>query len=219
MRFLLAPNSFKECAQASDVAEVMRKECAKKRVDAQVLPLSDGGDGFVRVCASAMSLRLMALKIRRCHDGKKSFAESAWNPVSHTLYFESANIIGLKDVPQKARHPLTLNTENLGDLLSARKDTSHIVIGVGGTATNDLGLGLCRPFGLRLLDADGDELDIKPASYPRTARIVLPLRGKLSIDAVLDVRVPLTGKNGTAQVFARQKGATIYFVFSSNSTG
>ena len=208
MRLLLAPNSFKECAQSPVVAELMRKECVKRRIDARVFPLSDGGDGFVRVCAAALSLQLASQEIRRCHDGKQTKAESAWDPASRTRYLESANIIGLKEVPKKSRDPLHLNTENLGGLLFFCRGISHVMIGVGGTATNDLGLGLCRPFGLRLFEANGRELGIEPALYPRVARIVLPSRAVFTIDAVLDVRVPLTGAGGTAQVFSRQKGAS-----------
>jgi glycerate kinase len=208
MRLLLAPNSFKECAQSCVVAELMRRECAKRGIDARVLPLSDGGDGFVRACAAVLPLQLTSQTIRRCYDDKATAAEFAWDPISRTRYLESANIIGLKNVPQMARDPLHLNTENLGRLLHACRHTSHVVIGVGGTATNDLGLGLCRPFGLRLFDARGSELDIEPAQYPSVARIVLPTRAPYIIDAVLDVRIPLAGRIGTAHVFARQKGAT-----------
>jgi glycerate kinase len=160
------------------------------------------------VCVAALSLQLTSQKIRRCHDGKEASAESAWDPASRTRYLECANIIGLKDVPKQVRDPLHLNTENLGMLLHACRRTSNVVLGVGGTATNDLGLGLCRPFGLRFFDANERELGIEPALYPHVARIVLPSRAAFAIDAVLDVWVPLTGAGGTAQVFSRQKGAS-----------
>jgi len=96
MRLLLAPNSFKECAQSCVVAELMRRECAKRGIDARVLPLSDGGDGFVRACAAVLPLQLTSQTIRRCYDDKATAAEFAWDPISRTRYLESANIIGLK---------------------------------------------------------------------------------------------------------------------------
>ncbi|MGE5497817.1 MAG: glycerate kinase, partial [Syntrophothermus sp.] len=85
---------------------------------------------------------------------------------------------------------------------------SKIILGIGGTGTSDLGLGLCVPFGLRLLDKNGIELEAIPQNYPKVKKIILPGRLKLKIEVVLDVKVPLFGRNGTSRVFSPQKGAS-----------
>lgn len=106
-----------------------------------------------------------------------------------------------------------MNSSNLGGLLiklgSEYLENSKIIIGLGGTATSDLGLGLCVPFGLKLFKAKGIELPVQPKLFSEVSSIKLPeKRFALSLEVITDVEVPLYGETGTSKTFSKQKGAT-----------
>ncbi|MCX6136024.1 MAG: glycerate kinase [Ignavibacteriales bacterium] len=214
MKILIAPNSFKECADSTVVATILADVLRRPGVSVRSLPLSDGGDGFARVCAGALHLSISSYEVGRIDRRGTRQLSAAHAAKSQEVFFELADVIGLKDVPPARRNPLRLNSQRAGELLKALTDRtarsggfSRIVIGVGGTATNDMGLGLCVPFGLRLLDENETELPVQPELYSEVRHIVLPDKISAAVEVVLDVQIPLTGRKGTAEVFARQKGA------------
>ena len=216
MKILVAPNAYKECASSTFAAELIAN--ALKRlghVGVVSFPLSDGGDGFLEVCARLSQLQIRSFLIRNCHNGLARRARVGLDNKKHTFYIESAEVIGLKTIPRLQRNPLGLSSENLGELLNrlcktrrSKKGECNIIIGVGGTGTSDLGLGLCRTFGLKLVDKRGKELSVVPENFSSVAKIILPRRMDMNIEVVLDVEAPLFGKNGTSKVFAGQKGAS-----------
>jgi glycerate kinase len=217
MKILIAPNSFKECASSVTIAELISRALRKHGLtDLTLFPVSDGGDGFLDVCRRRFSLEILSLKIHNCYNGKKKRIKIGYDGRTRTAYIESAAVIGLNDVPLDARKPMKMNSAALGEallymiMLSAAGSFSikKIVVGIGGTATNDLGLGLCSVFGLKLFDAGGNSLPVYPENYAKVKTIVLPKRIPLEINVVLDVSVPLTGINGPAKLFSGQKGAS-----------
>ncbi len=119
----------------------------------------------------------------------------------------------MKKIPLAKRNPTILNSNNLGELLinveNEYAETEKMVLGVGGTATNDLGLGLCVPFGLKLFDKEEIDLPVQPKYFGEVNSIVLP-NNKLPfpIEIVTDVEIPLYGIPGTSKTFAGQKGAS-----------
>src|SRR5690606_15135730 len=122
-------------------------------------------------------------------------------------------ILGLKIVPINKRNPILLDSKGLGVLLKTimtqESSLNNIVIGIGGTATNDLGLGAASIFGLKLLDDDGKYLPIIPRNYELVKDLIWEQPRIVSkIEIITDVENPLLGENGAARSFARQKGAS-----------
>ncbi|MGE5804948.1 MAG: glycerate kinase, partial [Ignavibacteria bacterium] len=134
-----------------------------------------------------------------------------------TIYIESARVLGLNLIPARKKNPALLSSKGLGDLLkniSADIENKKIkadkaIIGIGGTGTNDLGLGAASRFGLILLDSSNNECDVIPANYSTVKnlewnKINLPFE----ISCIIDVENPLAGDNGASKTFAKQKGAS-----------
>jgi len=217
-KILIAPNSYKECADSVAAASYFAEEFDKiKSVNKILLPLSDGGDGFLQVCSKYYSLEILEYNISTSYDESTFECRVGYNKVNEIIYIESADVLGLKIIPVEKRHPLYLSSKGLGDLLyNIKEDISHknlkvkkIIIGIGGTGTNDMGLGALEKFGLKLKDNMGNDLKVIPANYNSTEQIIwnkvdLPFK----IEMVSDVGNPLLGENGAALVFGRQKGLT-----------
>lgn len=214
MKILVAPNSFKECADSTEISGIICKALKKTgKHEIERLPISDGGDGFLKVCSEAFMLKTHMHAVPGCFTGSKvKIAEG--RDAKDNLYLEAADFIGLKTIPVSERNPLILSSRSMGEYIHRLKNnisgtrTSRIILGIGGTGTSDLGLGLCVPFGLRLLDKNGIELDAVPLNFPKVKKIVLPRRLKMKTEVVLDVKVPLFGRSGTSRVFSPQKGAS-----------
>jgi glycerate kinase len=216
MKIVIAPNSFKECASSSVIAGLIARALKKRGLtDLSVFPVSDGGDGFLDVCSKRFGLTYVSLSVHNCFNGGKKRVKVGYDKRTRRVYIETASVIGLKDAPPEDRRPMKMNSSALGELLrhlmlqnaAGYLPVERIILGIGGTATNDLGLGLCSIFGLKIFDRGGNSLPVYPENYIKVGSIVLPSKTSMEIDAVLDVSVPLTGIDGPAKLFSRQKGA------------
>lgn len=213
IKLLVAPNSFKECAEAVEIAKMIKRSFEDPEFQVKSIPISDGGDGFLKICQDNYHLGILQKEIRSFYDDTSLQVPVGISIDRKIIYLESAEIIGMKKIPLEKRNPSILNSSNLGELLievgRSFPKISKIVLGLGGTATNDLGLGLCVPSGLKLFNKDGDELPVQPKYFTEVNSIVLP-KEKLSfpVEVVTDVEVPLYGETGTSRTFAKQKGAT-----------
>lgn len=212
IKILIAPNSFKECAGADEISKIIEK-CFKEQIfHVTSIPISDGGDGFLNICEKNYHLEIVQKEIPSFFDDSVMHVPIGESQNHKIIYLETAEIIGTKKIPMMKRDPLILNSSKLGELLKEIANDypklSKIVVGLGGTVTSDLGLGLCVPFGLKLFNKDGDELPVKPKYFGEVNSIILPSR-KLSVphEVVTDVEIPLFGETGTSKIFARQKGA------------
>jgi len=217
MNLLIAPNSYKECADSVSTANLFRDNLKKERINLITRPISDGGDGFLAVCKELFELDILSYSISMSYSNHLIKCEVGLNKNNKTLYIESANVLGLKIVPLEFRKPFFLNSKGMGDLLfqiaeDVKKNNLNvekIIIGIGGTATNDLGLGLCSRFGFKLYDSKGNILDVFPHNFEKVTdikceKINIPFK----IELIVDVENPLLGKKGATRVFASQKGAT-----------
>ena len=215
---LLAPNSFKECADSLTVSSFM-SESIKSRSDFTVIekPLSDGGDGFLKVCEKLYNTNRLSYYITRIYDNQLTPVDLPYSKDRRTIYIESAEIIGLKKIPVGSRNPLHVSTKNLGNLLQqlSRDINSQdlivekVIIGVGGTATVDFGLGLASVFGVKVLDEDDNELEVIPSNYLKIKDIItsetsLPFQ----VEAIVDIKTPLFGQNNAIKMYSKQKNAT-----------
>lgn len=218
MKILLAPNSFKECADSVSVLNYFKKYLTLSKDDEIISkPVSDGGDGFLNVCKNIFDLKIIKYKIRTPYDESLMDCEIGYDEKSKKIYIESAGVLGLRLIPKDHRKPMSLNSKGMGDLLKKiledvehkKLDVEKVIIGVGGTGTNDLSLGMCSVFNFNLFDVFNKHLEIHPGEFHRVKKIEwenpnLPFE----IVVIADVDNPLLGKNGSTRIYGKQKGAS-----------
>lgn len=216
----MAPNSFKECASSVFISnklhDAFQKQLRYKNHEITQKPISDGGDGFLEVCKSHYNLNIIDFPVTTPYNDEIIHAPVGISANRREAYIESAKVLGLNMIPAEHRAPNMLSSKGLGELLDALRQYIHnkeipikkVVIGIGGTGTNDLGLGAASVFGLELL-SKRDKLDVMPGNYNKADEIVHPeIDLPFEIETVIDVVNPLLGANGASYQFATQKGAS-----------
>ena len=216
-RILLAPNSFKECADSVTIAEILRLNLSKEvKWQFIVKPLSDGGDGFLSVCESIFKVKPLTYLIKNSYNDLLTEFNVLYNADSETIWIESADLFGLKSIPKSKQNPLVLNSEVLGklllmineDVLADKLNVKSIFIGVGGTATIDIGLGACSQLGLKLMDGRGTEIEPQPGKFQQIKSYVYNNPElQFSIKCVVDVDTNLIGNPGAIEIYGKQKGS------------
>ncbi len=226
MRVLVAFDKFKDAIRAHDACAVTNRALHALHPDwiIESAPLTDGGDGFVRILAEATH----APELRTAVTGPRGNAlEATWALVPRprvpaaarqrlsgqgdtVAVIEMAAASGLALVPTDQRDPWTATSAGTGELMRAAAEAgaSALLLGVGGSATHDLGLGALHALGFRFLDHNGQDLGpARPADWDRLARIEGgPPAGFPPVFIACDVDNPLLGSRGAATVFAPQKG-------------
>ena len=209
LRVLIAPDKFKGTLSARKAAQAIARGWHKARpADAlELLPISDGGDGFGEAMSALLGGKPQRIQTRdAAHRHIK--ATWWWAAKTQTAIIESAKVIGLAMLPRGKFHPFQLDTFGLGAVLQAAHDRGarQIIVGVGGSATSDGGFGLARSLGWRFCDAAGNVLE-KWMQLPELATTHPPLpRLKLRMVVALDVTNPLLGVRGATRVYGPQKG-------------
>lgn len=216
---LLAPNSFKESADSITITNILTKELNKNEsLNIIQKPLSDGGDGFLSVCEKLFNGIRLSYFNKNNYDNNLNSTEALYSYQTSTIYIESAEIVGLKKIPQKFRNPLNLNTAPLGNLIikitddinNKKLNVNNLIIGIGGTATVDFGLGLLSCFGAKLLDSKNKVLEPIPSNFSKTKELIIPdFTLPFSLRCVSDVVTPLFGDNNALELYSKQKGATL----------
>jgi glycerate kinase len=213
-RVVIAPQSFKGSADAVAVAGAIARGVRRAWPDAAIveLPLADGGEGTVRALVRATSGELRRARV---HDPLLREIDAEWGVLGDrtTAVVEMAAANGLPLLDRDERDPRITSTRGTGELIlaAAASGAHRIVIGIGGSATNDGGAGMARAFGYRFFDQGGDELPEGGAALARLWRIdgqTDPRLVRPSIEAACDVTNPLLGPEGASAVFGPQKGAT-----------
>lgn len=213
-RVVIAPQSFKGSADAVDVAAAIARGLRRvwPRAECVEIPLADGGEGTVRALVRATNGEL---RRSRVHDPLLREIDAEWGILGDrvTAVVEMAAASGLPLLRDDERDPRVTSTRGTGELILAAAMTGahRIVVGIGGSATNDGGAGMARAFGYRFFDRDGDELPEGGAALARLGRIdgqTDPRLIRPTIEVACDVRNPLLGPEGASAVFGPQKGAT-----------
>lgn len=213
MRILIAPDSFKESLTAVQVAEYMAAGVRKVYPEAGIkqVPLSDGGEGLTESLTSAMGGVIKYCQVTGPLGEK---VHAAYGMVdSHTAIIEMAQASGLELVPRHQRNPMTATTFGTGELIKAALDEGcrTIIIGIGGSATNDGGAGMAQALGARLLDSSGREISWGGAGLLQLERIDIthldPRLAEAEVRVACDVNNPLFGPQGASYVYGPQKGA------------
>lgn len=211
MRILIAPDKFKGSLGAREVAESIAAGLRAVLPDAEIalIPLADGGEGTVAAICSAANGRWHDCEV---HDAYGQWVTARFATVDGggTAVLEASEAIGLWRVPAEKRDPMQGSSFGAGELLlhAVRSGASKVIIGLGGSATNDGGFGLARALGFRFLDQHDADLCGPVSDLLKLARIERPaLRDWPEIVAAVDVRNPLLGAHGATRVFGPQKGA------------
>jgi glycerate kinase len=215
MKIVIAPDSYKESLTAFEVATAIEAGFKEVFADAEYikLPMADGGEGTVTAMVDATGGKLVQVeatsplgqKINACYgltgDGK-------------TGVIEMAAASGLALVPPNLRNPLKTTSYGTGELIMAALNSgvSQLIIGIGGSATNDGGAGMLQALGVKLLDKSSREIGFGGEELANLDRIDISCIDKrlkkCRIVAACDVDNPLTGPKGASAVFGPQKGAT-----------
>jgi len=215
MKIILAPDSFKESAPAMEVAEAMRRGILKQAPDAQVVvaPLADGGDGTLECLVAATGGRVIECP---AHDplGREITAAFGMLGGSRTAVVEMARASGLARVKPQERDVLLSSTFGTGELIRAALDegAEKIIVGIGGSATNDAGCGMARALGVKFFNEAAEELSGTGADLQEITRIdtsgLDERMRSVEILVACDVDNPLAGHQGAARVYGPQKGAS-----------
>ncbi|NDJ59081.1 glycerate kinase [Enterobacteriaceae bacterium 4M9] len=219
MKIVIAPDSWKESLSAVRVAEAIEKGFREIFPEAQYVcvPVADGGEGTVEAMIAATHGRRMQATVTGPL-GEPVQAGWGLSGDGGTAFIEMAQASGLALVPLQARDPRITTSYGTGELILAALDSGarKIIIGIGGSATNDGGAGMVQALGVSLRDALGQEIGRGGAALAALNAVdVTNLDARLRECEILvacDVTNPLTGENGASHVFGPQKGATAAMV-------
>lgn len=215
MKIVIAPDSYKESLSALEVASAIEAGFSEIFPEAEYvkIPVADGGEGTVEAMVAATQGNIVRLTVTGPL-GKPVEAFYGLSGDTRTAFIEMAAASGLELVPAAQRDPLITTSFGTGELIKNALDrgVEHIIIGIGGSATNDGGSGMMQALGARLLDAKGNEIGHGGGALPKLTRIEIDnLDARVQqcrIEVACDVTNPLTGEDGASAIFGPQKGAT-----------
>ena len=207
---LIAPDSFKGTLDAYEVCEIARDAIAEIDPDANVrmLPMADGGEGIADCLARLLGGEMIEISVTGPM-GKAVSARYGMLPTGAAV-IEMAQAAGLP-LMGDARDPLHATTYGVGEmLLDARaRGAREILLGIGGSATNDMGIGMAAAIGFRFLDTNGKYVEPVAANMRAVARVLPPdAPFDLPVTCACDVDNPLLGAHGATAVYGPQKGVT-----------
>jgi len=212
---VLAPDSFKESMTAKEACIAMEKgiKKANSNISCIHVPMADGGEGTMQSLIDATEGTVYSLKVIGPL-GNEVEAQFGILGQGEIGILEMASASGIQLVPTKQRNPLVTTTYGTGQLIKACLDygVKKIIIGIGGSATNDGGAGVIQALGGRLLDEAGNELGFGGGALGKLHNIDLsnfdPRLKEIIIEVACDVNNPLCGETGASKIFGPQKGAT-----------
>lgn len=213
MKIVIAPDSFKESLSAPLVAEAIARGVKRAAPEAQIIcvPMADGGEGTTEAILAATGGERKHSTVQDAL-GRPITACWGWLP-GHIAVIEMACAAGLEHIAPQDRDPLRATSFGVGQLICEALDlgATHIVLGLGGSATNDAGAGMLQALGLKLSDAQGQTLAPGGAALALLTHIdsnnLDPRLKKVRITLASDVNNPLCGPSGASAVFGPQKGA------------
>ena len=212
---VLAPDSFKESMTAKEVCEAMERGIRKANSQIRCIhvPMADGGEGTMQSLVDATGGRVYSKEVVGPL-GNNVVAEYGILGNGEIGVIEMASASGIHLVDSEKRNPLITTTFGTGQLIKAclDKGVKKLLIGIGGSATNDGGAGFIQALGARLLDENGDDLSYGGGALAKLHTIDLSNLDErlkyVSVEVACDVNNPLCGKEGASYVFGPQKGAT-----------
>jgi len=233
VRFLIAPDKFKGVLNAREVAENIANGLRDAVSDAKIdiVPMADGGEGTAEAICDSLGCSWVTCQ---AHDpiGRQIDGHYGWLVPSKLAVMEMSEAAGMRRLSEERRDPVRASTFGVGEMIldAASRRANEIIIGLGGSATNDGGFGMARALGFKFFSDEKELTDrvselakltkitlpekvvgaLVPSARPKKKRLTQPpLRHALpKIIAAVDVQNPLLGENGATQVFGPQKGAS-----------
>ena len=218
MKIIVAPDSFKgslTSIQAANAIEKGIKKAAqnyKEPVEVIKVPMADGGEGTVEAIVSANGGRIITTQVL---DPLGREVDSFFGVLpDNTAVIEMAAASGINLLSEDERNPMKTTTYGTGQLIKKALDygCKRIIIGIGGSATNDGGVGMAQALGIRFLDKEGNQIGFGGGELYKIEKIDTSLLDPrifdTSITIASDVKNPLCGPNGASAVYGPQKGAT-----------
>ena len=211
MKIVIAPDSFKESLPANEVAEAIKRgfERAIPNVECLLLPVGDGGEGTVDAIKSSLGLEEKRVQVTGPFGDEVLMS---YFQKGDLALFEVANLVGLAKIPFEKRNPLEIQTKGIGQLilLLIEQGIKDIYVGVGGTASNDGGIGIASGLGYQFYDKNGIVLQANGQSLFDIRKIlkegVIQIPSDVHIKILADVSNPLCGPHGATYTFGKQKG-------------
>lgn len=215
MKVVIAPDSFKECLSAADVAAAIAKGWRDIFPADEIVchPMADGGEGSINSILNVIKGEFCTEEVSDPL-GRPIQAHWAWFPKNKVAIIEMAEASGLQCLKPEERNPLITSSYGTGELIlkALNNDARVIILTLGGSATNDAGAGMMTALGLKLLDKLGQPIPAGGAGLSKLETIDdTLLHTKISQTKFMvasDVNNPLCGKKGASAIFAPQKGAT-----------
>lgn len=215
MKIVLAPDSYKNSLTAKEVAQSLRKGFERVYPDAEYVnvPMADGGEGTVQSLVDAKQGQIMTAEVVNPL-GNKTEAHYGMINDGKVAVIEMAEASGIQFINQFTQNPYITTTFGTGELIKSaiQNGAKTIIIGIGGSATNDGGAGMAQALGAHLLDDKGEELQYGGAMLEKLDHIdvskMMPELADVKVIIASDVTNPLTGSNGASHVFGPQKGAS-----------
>ena len=215
MKFVIAPDSFKGSLTAKEAATAMATGIKRVYPDAEItlVPMADGGEGTVQSLVDATNGQLL---IKTVHGPLNQPVQAHYGLLgnSNTAVIEMAEASGIGYVTEETKNPLIATTYGTGELIldAVNHGVDQIIIGIGGSATNDGGAGMAQALGVKLLNDAGEQVGLGGGALGEVAHVdVSGVDRRVKEVKVLiasDVTNPLTGPEGASAVFGPQKGAT-----------
>jgi len=215
LKIVIAMDSFKDSLSSIEAGTAVCSGILRVYPDAKikVLPLADGGEGTVEALTLGMGGELQSVEVTGPLNEQKVTAQYGILRNKKTAIIEMAAAAGLTLLPSEKRNPLYTTTYGVGEILrdAINKGCRHFIIGIGGSATNDGGLGMLQALGWQMLDSVGEAVPHNAIGLERLAVIddstVLPALKECTFRIACDVTNPLLGQEGCSTVFGPQKGA------------
>jgi glycerate kinase len=215
LKILISPDKFKGSLNSVEVAEAIEEGIRHIYPHLEIIkfPLADGGDGTAFLLTRYFKGRFIKIKVHnplfKIIEAEYGFAESI-----KTAFIEMSSASGLRLIDEKHYNPLLTTTLGTGEMImdAVRKGAKRIILGIGGSATNDAGMGMASALGYKFLDTDGKVLSPAGKNLQLIRSIEDPGKSfkasEIKVLVACDVDNPLYGKRGAAYVYSPQKGAT-----------
>jgi len=211
MKILVATDSFKGCLTSSEAGNAIKTGIEKLHINADitVMPMADGGEGTCKAIADALNAQYRNVEVASPYTDSKIEAEYALS--DNLAIIEMASASGLMLVPKDKRNPLYTTTYGVGEMIADayKNGAREFIIGIGGSATNDCGIGMLSALGFVFYDKNGNPVPNTALGLKDIAEIKNNCKLKdCTFTVACDVDNPLYGKNGCSFVFGKQKGAS-----------
>ncbi|MHC4110959.1 MAG: glycerate kinase [Planctomycetota bacterium] len=213
MRIVIAMDSFKGSLTAVQACEIVAQSLRSLVQEAEIVvkPMADGGEGTARAMIIAGNGQWIERTVTGPLPDMRTYAGFAWFEPEKMAVVEMAAASGLELLSPQQRNPIETTTYGTGQLISQaiNHGAERLLLGVGGSATVDGGVGVAMAMGWKFLTAEGDEIGLGGGQLQRIDRIVAPTEPmKVTVQVLCDVDNRLCGEHGAARVYGPQKGAT-----------